>query len=71
MPDMYYDKETWVMVNQSVNEFYTRFLSKIGALPQYFVFPLEIVVTLFNKLSPKVIDFLISEGFQVSPMPPT
>ena len=31
---MYYDRETRVMVNQSVNEFYTWFLFKIDALPQ-------------------------------------
>ena len=30
---IYYDIETYVMVNQSVNEFYTRFLFKIDARP--------------------------------------
>ena len=30
---MYYNKETWVMVNQSVNEFYTPFLFMIYAPP--------------------------------------
>ena len=36
---MYYDIETCVMVKQSVNEFYIRFLFKIYALPQDFAFP--------------------------------
>ena len=30
---IYYDRETRVMVNHSVNEFYTRFFIKIDALP--------------------------------------
>ena len=38
---IYYDRETRVMVNQSVNDFYTRFLFKIDALPQDIAFPLE------------------------------
>ena len=33
MKEMYYDKETRVMVNWSVNEFYTKFLLKIDAFP--------------------------------------
>ena len=37
-----YNKETRVMVNQSVNYFNTRFLFKIDALPQYVVFALDI-----------------------------
>ena len=48
------------MVNQSVNKFYTRFLSKIDALPQYVAFPLDIAATFFKKLSPGE-EFLISE----------
>ena len=55
------------MVNQSVNEFYTWFLFKVHAPPQYVYFPLNIAATLFNKLSPDVREFLISEGFQVPP----
>ena len=39
---IYYDKETRVMVNQSVNSFYTRFLFKMDTLPQALVFPLYI-----------------------------
>ena len=51
---MHYDRETRVMVNQSVNEFYTRFLFKIDALPQYVASPSDIAATLFNDLSPDV-----------------
>ena len=35
-----YDRETRVMVNQSINDFYIRFLFKIDALPQGIVFAL-------------------------------
>ena len=56
---MYYDKETQVMVNQSLNEFYTCFLFKIDALPQYVVLPLDISATFFKFLSPDMIDFFI------------
>ena len=59
------------MVNQSVNEFYTRFLFKIYALPQDVASLLDIAATFFNKLSTEVRDFLISEGVQVPPRPPT
>ena len=59
------------MVNQSVNEFYTRFLFKIDALPQYEVFPIDIAVTFFNNLSTNVRVILISVGVQVTPRPPT
>ena len=62
---MYYNKKTRVVVNQSVNEFYTWLLFKIDALPQDVAFPLYIAVTFFNNLSPDVRDFLISEGFQI------
>ena len=51
---MYYDKQTQVMVNQSVNEFYTQFLFEIDALPQEVEFPLDIAATLFKNLSPDV-----------------
>ena len=51
---MYYDRETQVMVNQSVNDFYTHFLSKIDAFSQDVVFPLDISATFFNNLSPDV-----------------
>ena len=50
------------MVNQSVNEFYTRFILKIDALPQDVVFLLDITTSLFNNLSPNVRNFLTSEG---------
>ena len=59
------------MVNHSENEFYTRFLFKIDALPQDFTFPLDVSGTFFNNLSPDVREFLTSEGVQVPPRPPT
>ena len=68
---IYYDKENQVMVNQLVNEFYTRLLFKIDKLPQELGFPLEISATFFNNLSPDVREFLISEGVQVPQILPT
>ena len=68
---MYYDKENQVMVNQSINEFYTQFFFKIGALPPEVGFLLEIAATFFNNSSPDVKEFLISEGVQVTQIPPT
>ena len=62
---IYYDKYNQVIINQSVNEFYTRFLFKIYALPQEVELPLDIAVTLFNNLRPDVREFLISEGVKV------
>ena len=59
------------MVNKSVNEFYTRFLFKIYALPPYVLFPLDIPATFFKKLIPDITEFLISEGVQVPTRPPT
>ena len=56
---MYYYRETLVMFNQSVNEFYTRFLFKIDALPQDITFPLYISYTFFKNLSPDIRDLLI------------
>ena len=58
------------MLNHSVNDFYTRFLFKIGSLPQDSVFPLAIAATFFNNLSPDVREFLILEGVQVLPRSP-
>ena len=48
---MYYDKETLGMVNQSVNNFHTRLLLNIDALPQDEVFPLDISENFFKKKS--------------------
>ena len=62
---MYYNKENQVIINQSVNGFYTRFLFKIDALLKEVGFQLEIAATLFNNLSPDVRELLISEGVQV------
>ena len=59
---MYYDRETHIMVNQSVNEFYTLFLFKMDALPHYIVLPLDIAATFFKNLSTNVREFLISKG---------
>ena len=54
-----------------VNEFYTRFVFKIDALPQELGLPLDIAATFFNNLSPDVRKFLMSEGVQVPQrMPP-
>ena len=46
---MYYDRDTRAMVNQSVNEFYTRFFFKIDALQQDVSFPLDIAATFFKN----------------------
>ena len=55
---MYYDRETRITVNQSVSEFYTRFLFKIDALPQDFAFPLDIAATFLKKLSNDIREYL-------------
>ena len=57
---MYYDKETQIMVNQSVNEFYTQFLFKIDAQPQDVVLLVDIVTTFFKNWSPDMREILIS-----------
>ena len=57
---MYYDRDTHVMVNQSVNDFYTRFLFTMDALPQGVAFPLYIYETFFNNLILDVRELLIS-----------
>ena len=51
---IYYDRETRVMVNKSVNEFYTRFPFKIDAPPKDVAFLLDVAATFFNNLSPEV-----------------
>ena len=56
---IYYDKETQVIINNLVNELYTRFLFKIDALPQDIVLPLDIAANLLNNLSPVVRELLI------------
>ena len=68
---MYNDKETWVMVNHLVNEFYTHFLFKIDSLPQDIVFTLDIAATFFKNLSLDIRYFLISEGVYAPPILPT
>ena len=55
---MYYDWDTCIMVNQSVNEFYTRFLFKIDALSQDVALPLYIAATFFKNFSPDITDLL-------------
>ena len=47
------------MVNQSVNDFYTRFLFKMNALPQDVVLPLDISPNFSNNLIPNSIEFFI------------
>ena len=47
------------MVNKSVNEFYTRFLFQIDALPQDVASPLKISASFFNNLRPNIREFLI------------
>ena len=56
---MYYDRETWVMVNKSVNEFYTWSLFNIDVIPQDVEFPLDVSAAFSNNLSPGVREFLI------------
>ena len=68
---MYYDTDNQVIINQSVNDFYTHFLFKIDTLLQIVGLPLDINSTLFKKLSPDVRELLISEGVQVPQRPPT
>ena len=59
------------MINQSVNDLYTRSLFKIDALTQSEGFLLNISETLFSKFRPDVREFLISEGVQVPQILPT
>ena len=59
------------MVNQSVNEFYTRCLLKIESLLQEVVLLVDIDANFLKKLSPGIRELLISEGVQVHPMLPT
>ena len=59
------------MVNQLVNEFYTRFFFKIDALPHDVGFPLDITTTFFNNLIPDIRESLISEEVQVTKRLPT
>ena len=56
---MYHDRETRIMENHSVNEFYTQFLFKIDAPPQDVALALDIAETLFNNLSHYVREFLL------------
>ena len=69
--NMYYDKVDRVMINQSTNDFYIRFVFKIDALLQEVGLLLDIVVTFFKNMSPDVRELLISEGVQVPPILPT
>ena len=62
MPEMHYDKETWIMVNQMGNLFYTRFLFKIDALLQEVGSLLDIATNCFNNLIPDVREFVQAPG---------
>ena len=55
MPEIYDDKEFHVIVNQSVNQFWTHFLLKTDSLSQGVLFPLKITVTFFNNLISDII----------------
>ena len=68
---MYYDKQTWFIVNQSVNEFNTQFMIKFYWLSQDDMFPLDIVATFFKNLSPYFWELLVSALAQAPVMPPT
>ena len=68
---MYYDKYIWIMIDQSLDEFYTRFLFKNDLLPQEIILPLGIAATFINNFIPEVREFLISVGVQVPPRMPT
>ena len=68
---MYDDRDTRVVVNQSVNEFYTQFLFKIDALSQDVALLLDIAANFFDNLITDVRELLISEGVQVPPRSPT
>ena len=59
------------MINQSVNYSYTWVLFKIDSVPQNVAFTLDIAANFFNNLSINIKEFLISEGFQFPPRPPT
>ena len=50
----YYGRDNQVMIDNSVNVLYTRFLFKIDAPPQYSVSFLDITATLFKTLIPEV-----------------
>ena len=56
---MYSFRETHIMFNKSVNEFYTQLLFKIDAIPQDFSFPLDIDANFFNKISPNIRELFI------------
>ena len=58
------------MINQLVNEFYTRFLFKIDALPQDVLLPLKTATTFLNNFISDIMEFLISEGVKVPIKPP-
>ena len=59
---MYYNKETEVMENQLVKQFYIRFLFNIDEFPQDRIFILDIAATFFNNFIPEVWEFLLLEG---------
>ena len=56
----YYNKETGVMINQSVNDFYSRFLFNIDALLNDELFLMDIAETLFKKITLGFRDLLVS-----------
>ena len=56
---MYYNKETEVMENRLVKQFYIRFLFNIDEFPQDGIFILDIAATFFNNFIPEVWEFFL------------
>ena len=71
MMEMYYDKETLVMFNKLVNDFYSRFLFKIDSLSQDVLFLFSLMIFFPNNSIPEVLQFLISKWVQVITMQTT
>ena len=59
---MYYNKETEVMENQLVKQFYIRFLFNIDEFLQDGIFILDIAATFFNNFIYEFWEFLLLEG---------
>ena len=69
--EMYYDKETLVIFNKLVNDFYSRFLFKIDSLSQDVLFLFSLMIFFSNNSIPEVLQFLISKWVQVITMQTT
>ena len=71
MMEMYYDKETLVIFNKLVNDFYSRFLFNIDSLSQDVLFLFSLMIFFSNNSIPEVLQFLISKWVQVITMQTT